>query len=623
MEKDTSRIVDAKSRCVREVLDKNKYTLDYYQREYLWQPKQMQEFIGDLTEKFLQEYNPLHPRTKVNEYEGYFLGPIIINSKDSQMSIIDGQQRLTSLTLLLIYLNHLQENSSSSVSIAQLIFSEKFGEKSFNLNIKDREDCMKSLLETGEYKLTRGNDSANESINNILARYQEIQDLFPTEIDEKALPFFIDWLIEKVSFVEILTFSEDDAYTIFATMNDRGVHLSPADMLKGYILAKSPKEERNQLNEIWKNNRAGLENIVDSKDINDEFNEFFKSFLRAKFAVSIRQGKQGAENEDFEKIGTLFHQWFRENEKKTIGLNNPQDFANFIKRDFPFFLDLYKKIVDYQDNFDSKFEGIYNISERGLAQSIFYPFLMSPIKLDDDSGTVDKKLRLASMYLEFFVVFRAINSTRYQQSSIRYTMYSLTKEIRNRGIKELADIFKDRIQKMEYDLSGVKTLMLNGQNKNFIRFLLAKITSHIERASGLKYQFQEYMETKYDVEHIMPVNYYKLHPDEFDDENEFEDYRNKLAGLLILPYSFNRSYGAMQYDQKVEHYFGQNLLAKSLNNKCYTNNPGFLKYVSGAKLPFKPYSNFGKESIEERQDLYEKILGEIYNIEKLSEIVSE
>ena len=247
MEKDTSRIVDAKSRCVREVLDKNKYTLDYYQREYLWQPKQMQEFIGDLTEKFLQEYNPLHPRTKVNEYEGYFLGPIIINSKDSQMSIIDGQQRLTSLTLLLIYLNHLQENSSSSVSIAQLIFSEKFGEKSFNLNIKDREDCMKSLLETGEYKLTRGNDSANESINNILARYQEIQDLFPTEIDEKALPFFIDWLIEKVSFVEILTFSEDDAYTIFATMNDRGVHLSPADMLKGYILAKSPKEERNSL----------------------------------------------------------------------------------------------------------------------------------------------------------------------------------------------------------------------------------------------------------------------------------------------------------------------------------------------------------------------------------------
>lgn len=623
MEKDTFRIVDAKPKCVREVLDKNKYTLDYYQREYLWQTKQMQEFIGDLSEKFLQEYNPSHPRSKVKEYEGYFLGPIIINSKDSQMSIVDGQQRLTSLTLLLIYLHHLQENSSNSVSIDQLIFSEKFGEKSFNLKIEDRKDCMKSLLETGEYRLTRGNDSANESIKNILARYHEIQDLFPTEIDEKALPYFIDWLTEKVSFVEILTFSEEDAYTIFETMNDRGVHLSPADMLKGYILAKSPIEERSRLNDIWKDNRSGLEDIVNSEDINEEFNEFFKSFLRAKFAVSIRQGKQGAENEDFEKIGTRFHQWFRENEKKIIGLNNSQDFANFIKRDFQFFMDLYKKIVHYQENFDSKFEGIYDISKRGLAYSISYPFLMAPIKLDDDSDTVDKKLRLASMYLEFFVVFRAVNNTRYQQSSIRYTMYSLTKEIRNRGIEELADIFKDRILNMEYDLSGVKTLKLNGQNKNFIHFLLAKITSHIERASGLEYQFKEYMETKYDVEHIMPANYYKQHPNEFEDEDEFEDYRNKLGGLLVLPYSFNRSYGAMQYEQKVEHYFGQNLLAKSLNDKCYTNNPVFLKYITGSELPFKSFPHFGKESIKERQDLYEKILGEIYNIEKLSEIVAE
>lgn len=623
MERDIFRIVDAKPRSVWEILDKNKYTLDYYQREYLWQTKHMQEFIGDLSEKFLEEYNPTHQRSNVKDYEGYFLGPIIINSKDGQMSIVDGQQRLTSLTLLLIYLHHLQENLANPVAIDQLIFSEKYGEKSFNLNIEDRKDCMKSLLETGEYRVTGSNESANESIKNILARYQEIQDLFPKEIDEKALPYFIDWLIEKVSFVEILTFSEEDAYTIFETMNDRGIHLSPADMLKGYILAKSPHDERNRLNEIWKKNRSGLDDIVNSEDINDEFNEFFKSFLRAKYAVSIRQGKEGAENEDFEKIGTRFHQWFRENEKKIIGLNNPQDFANFIKRDFPFFMELYKKIVHYQENFDSKFEGIYNINKRGLAYSIFYPFLMSSIKLDDDSDTVDKKLRLASTYLEFFVVFRAVNNTRYQQSSIRYTMYSLTKEIRNKGVSDLAAIFKDKILKMGYDLRGAKTLKLNGQNKNFIHFLLAKITSHIERASGLEYSFKEYIGSKFDIEHIMPANYYDLHPNEFNGEDEFEDCRSKLGGLLILPYSFNRSYGAMPYEQKVLHYYGQNLLAKSLNDKCYVNNPGFSRYISNAVLPFKSYHHFGKESTAERQDLYEKILEEVYSTEKFLEIATE
>ena len=623
MEKDTFRIVDAKSRSVLEILDKKKYTLDYYQREYLWQTKHMQEFIEDLTEKFLEEYEPSKPRSKIKEYEGYFLGPIIINSKDGQMSIVDGQQRLTSLTLLLIYIHHLQEDPAHPVLINQLIFSEKYGEKSFNLNIGDREDCMKGLLESGEYMLTGGNDSENESIKNILARYQEIQDLFPKEIDKKALPYFVDWLTEKVSFVEISTFSEEDAYTIFETMNDRGIRLSPADMLKSYILAKSPNNERNHLNEIWKESRSSLREIVEQDGINEEFNEFFKSFLRAKYAVSIRQGKEGAENEDFEKIGTRFHQWFRDHDKEIIGLNNSQDYANFIKKDLRFFICIYKKMAGYQENFDSEFEGIYNINNRGLAYSIFDPFLMSPIRLDDDSETVNKKLKLTSSYLEFFIVFRAVNNTRYQQSSIRYTMYSLTKEIRNKDVSELAEIFKNRISKMGYDLSGVSALKLNKQNKNFIHFLLAKITSHIEKSSGYTYLFKDYMEDKYDIEHIIPANYYEHHPNEFQDEQEFEDYRSRLGGLLILPCSFNRSYGDKQYEKKVELYYGQNLLAKSLNDKCYINNPGFLRYKSSKSLLFKPYSHFGRETIKERQYLYENILREIYNPERFSEIATE
>lgn len=622
MEKDSFTIVNTKLRSVWEVLSQKKYTLDYYQREYLWETKHMRKFITDLTGKFLEGYKSTDTRTKVKEYGGYFLGPIIINLKDGQMSIVDGQQRLTSLTLLLIYLHHLRMNSSNSFLIDQLIFSEKFGEMSFNLNIEDRNDFMKNLLETGEYRFTGSSDSVDESVKNILRRYEEIKDIFPPEIDAKALPHFIDWLTEKVSFVEISTYSEDDAYTIFETMNDRGLQLSPADMLKGYIISKSPSEERKKLNESWRKDRLKLADVVYEESLNEEFNEFLKAFLRAKYAVSIRQGKEGAENEDFEKIGTRFHEWFRENEKKLIGMNNAQDFANFIKRDIPFYTGIYKTIIDHQENFNPEFESIYNINKRGLAYSIFYPFLISSITLEDDVKTIDKKLRLSSLYLEFFVVFRGVNNMRYQQSSIRYTMYSLTKEIRNKSVDELAEIFKDRVSKIGYDLSGVKTLTLNSQNKNFIHFLLAKITSHIERASRFNYSFKEYFEG-YDIEHIMPANYYERNQNEFSDEAEFKDYRNRLGGLLILPYSFNRSYGAMPYEQKVDHYYGQNLLAKSLNSKCYENNPGFDDYRRKEGLPFKQYPRFGKESTEQRQDLYKMILEEIYNIKVFSEIASK
>ena len=78
---------------------------------------------------------------------------------------------------------------------------------------------------------------APESVANILARYGDIEELFPDELAGAALPYFVDWLIENVHLVEITAYSDDDAYTIFETMNDRGLSLTPADMLKGYLLA--------------------------------------------------------------------------------------------------------------------------------------------------------------------------------------------------------------------------------------------------------------------------------------------------------------------------------------------------------------------------------------------------
>jgi hypothetical protein len=60
-----------------------------------------------------------------------------------------------------------------------------------------------------------------ESSRNIVARYNEIEELCPEEIDDAALPYFVDWLTKNVHLVEITAYSDDVAYTIFETMNDR------------------------------------------------------------------------------------------------------------------------------------------------------------------------------------------------------------------------------------------------------------------------------------------------------------------------------------------------------------------------------------------------------------------
>src|SRR5213076_861922 len=100
------------------------------------------ELVEDLANKFLESHEPDNERSAVAEYGHYFLGSIIVSDKDGQKFIIDGQQRLTTLTLLLIFLQHQLLDPEQRGQIADLIFSQKYGKRSFNLDIPERAACM-------------------------------------------------------------------------------------------------------------------------------------------------------------------------------------------------------------------------------------------------------------------------------------------------------------------------------------------------------------------------------------------------------------------------------------------------------------------------------------------------
>jgi len=612
-----TKIIDAHDKSIRQVLDKVKYIVDFFQREYRWQRKHIEQLIDDLTIKFFANYEEFHERKEVQNYERYYLGPIVLSTKKDGLSIIDGQQRLASVTLLLIYLNNLQKDREDTVSIKDLIFSEKYSVKSFNLQVEDRKECIESLYNRQDFNAK----DKGESVQNIVERYKDIEELFPEELKNKALPYFIDWLIDNVVFVEIKTFSDEDAYTIFETMNDRGLNLTSTEMLKGFILSNlKDVEQKHKINELWKDKILNLNKISKGEDL-----EFFKAWLRAKYAETIRQGKEGAANEDFEKIGTRFHSWVRDNKQK-IGLGNNVDFYNFIDKNFEFFVKLYIKINSASIKLDDKLENIFYINERGLASSIYYPLLIASINIEDDEETINKKLALVSRYLEMFVVFRSINYRSYSHGSIRYTMYSLVKEIRGKSVEELAKIFKEKASQFDVNLNGFTNLKMHGTNKRFIRFLLARIITHIEKKSGINSKFEDYISHEIDkpfqVEHIW-ADRHEEHKDEFEQRNDFDDYRNKIGALLLLPEDFNQSYGDKPYEEKFKYYLRHNLLASSLNPQCYENNPSFIKYKNESGLIFEAHIHFKKEDIIRRQELYQKICEEIWNIEVFNNIINE
>ena len=350
--------IRGEDRSVKSLLGQ-KFRIDYYQRDYKWESKQVRELIEDLTSRFLLDYQPNQERKAVAHYGQYFLGSVIISNKDGDRFIVDGQQRLTSLTLLLTYLDGLQSDSPAEhrVEITNLIYSNQYGSKSFNLDVQERNACLQALI-SGESP-----DPTDEppSVQNLINRYNDITDIFPEDLRGDALPYFLDWMSEKVMLVEITAFSDDDAYTIFETMNDRGLSLTPTDMLKGYLLANiTDDDSRAQAGDAWKQQMAKLLDLGKDEDA-----DCVKAWLRSQYADKIRERKAGAKPEDFDKLGTEFHRWVRENRSR-IGLTSSAEFSSLVTNDLRFYARAYTRArraaETYTDGFTSVFFNAQNSS---------------------------------------------------------------------------------------------------------------------------------------------------------------------------------------------------------------------------------------------------------------------
>lgn len=601
------------ARSVRELLQGMKYSIDYYQREYKWQTKQVEELIDDLTSRFLEDHEDGNPREAVASYGHYFLGSIVISNKGGQKFIIDGQQRLTTLTLLLIYLHNLQRERAERVEVADMVFSVKYGRKSFNLDVPERQTIMEALFSGAEFDPC----GHPESVRNIYARYRDIEAHFPEEIKDETLPYFVDWLTENVHLVEITAYNDEDAYTIFETMNDRGLSLSPTDMLKGYLLANITSEhKRTATAQTWKQIQQELSELG-----SEEMADFFKAWLRSQYAESIRERKKHAKPQDFDRLGTEFHRWVRDHHED-IRLKHSDDFYQFIERDMRFYARWYKRLWQAAAEYTDGLEDLFHIAQLGF--TLQYPVLLAAIQPKDDEQTALRKIRIVAAFIENLLARRIWNWHSISYSTMQYAMFLVMKQVRGKTVPELTETLAGRLREEE-SFSANERFSLHKMNRYMIHRLLARMTDFVERESGLASRYTEYVgngKVRYEVEHIW-ADHFERHRDEFSHPADFADYRNRIGDLLLLPKSFNASYSDLPYEEKREHYLKQNLLAQSLHPKCYERNPGFLKFIERSGLPFKPYEHFKKADLDERQQLYIQLAERTWSIERLFAIASQ
>lgn len=600
---------DAKS--VRALLGGTKYAVDYYQREYKWKKENILELLTDLTNKFLEDYDPSDERTAVQRYGHYFLGSIIISHRDGQRFIIDGQQRLTSLTLLLIHLHHILKEEEQKRQLVELIFSQSFGRKSFNLDVPERTPCLDALYRGQTYD----DSTQSESIKNILARYQDLQENLSPDLTGNALPYFVDWLIENVHLVEITAYTDEDAYTIFETMNDRGLRLSLTEMLKGYLLANiQDTKTRERTSEVWKERIRALRELDEEAD-----EQAIASWLRSQYAESIRERKKGAVARDFDLIGTQFHRWVQSHEA-ILGLDKPGGFASFIEKDFKFYARQYELLLRAAEKPLPGLETIFYNAKREF--TLQYPVILAPLRVTDDEHEVRRKIRVVGTYLDILIARRTWNWRAIDYSTMQYAMFLVMKEIRGKGALEVAEVLTNRLESDSETFSTNDNFYLTGTNGRKIHHILARLTDFVETSSGRPSRFADYIQRKgkggYEIEHIW-ADHPERHTDEFVHASDFAAARNRIGGLLLLPKSFNASYGDEPYETKLEHYYGQNLLAASLHPRAYERDPGFHRFMESSGLPFKSHASFRKSDQDARSLLYRKIAEQVWNPARLME----
>ena len=605
-----------------------RFELPTYQREYRWQASHLRELLTDIQDEFSVNYDPSHGRTKVSEYSPYFLGTIITTAgENGSRAIIDGQQRLTTITLILTYIYRCaKSNPDDGISnVEQLIRRSMYGASQFNLELDDDRKELFSLL-LDRHDLTGGDlDDAVESIPDIsegtrdlYRRFCEVDDCIPSDFKGDTFSRFADYIIERVYLFEIGVPSQQDGHRVFVTMNDRGLRLSPLDLLKGFLLSNIDDSASNsEANKKWS------ECIRNLRDLGrDEESAFFKTWLRAQYAITTRGKSRGDAPADFEILGDAYHRWFVE-KSTDIGLNNSDEFYNLVSKSIPFFVNQYRRIKHFEENYSRDFRHVFYNGAKGVA--LQYMVILATLDPNDTSSVIDKKIKITSFYIDAVLTSRLITGRDNNYDNTKGPFFELAKNLRGKNISEIKDHIKPLMADVKAAIEKISQVSYKTTKRQDLLHLLSRLAEDLEDSLELtnKVGFPDYINRvkgakTFDIEHVVTskdgvVIGQAADGSEIRTDSMTQVWRDKIGSLILLPRGRNRSLQDKGYFEKLPVYATESILASSLAHDFYTNHPNVSTHIQETGVPLQPVSSFLETSSKERGELYEFLASRIWD----------
>lgn len=499
------------------------FVIPEYQRPYVWQKDNIEELIEDLYYAFEHK-----------EDNEYFLGSLVLKNTNNQnfteYEVLDGQQRLTTFFMMIAVLRDLLEDEDYKSTMREMIYQKENKLKKIpsrnriTYYIRDNVESFISefiIADNGTIKkdeLLHRVDSDNISISNMANGILIINNLLS---QKENLEEFVVFLLNKALFIYVSTDNTEDAFRLFTILNDRGIPLTSADILKSTNIGQIQKEELKKYSKIW-------------EEIEAKYGDNFDRFLVFIRNILVKQKANANLLDEFEK--NIYEKGKLNKGKDTIDLLSKYD-------------EIYDEIIELENKkLSNEYKNLITIMKIGLQSEDWIPPLMyyySKFKFN----RLDDFLKRLEYKFAGDLVAQESPTTRIEN------MNKIMREIEKIDISNLND-FIDNSDVFDINKRAYREVIDgNIYKRRFNRYLLLKLeylmTDNTVHLSSYK---------TISVEHILPQNpsvNSQWRNDFTDEERDF--WTHKIANLVLISKRKNSKLINLDYEDKKEKYLNERI----------------------------------------------------------------
>ena len=519
------------------------FNIPSYQRPYVWGEDNINELLDDILYAFEND-----------SQDTYFMGALVLQNKENdEYDILDGQQRLTTLALLLATIRDNIKVEKTKKVLQDHLFQEDDetadipSRNRFTFNIRNEvqrffEEYI--IKENGTFNIEKALEDEqfknNISIKNMVAvvqvikkRLEEIfgEQLSLENISGTSLLEFIKFIRNKLIFAYICSDTREQAFRLFTILNNRGIPLTTADILKSLNLDKVQDEiKRNEYAKKW-------------EELEEQYGDKFDRFLNFIRTIKLKEKARKNLLEEFEE--------------KIYGkvMNYGKESIDYILKTS----ENYDKLINLTTDFNNEYKNLINIMKVGFNSEDWIPPLLYYYEKFNTQGLVE---------------FLKLLDNKFMGDWINKETPTKRLENMNKILKaiEIGENYNDILNNknlFSFDINNFKNI-INGNifGERYCKYLLLKI-EYLSLDSEVAY-IGNYKNIS--IEHVLPQN-----PKEdsewrakFSNEDR-EEWTNKLGNLILLTKRKNSKLSNLEFKDKKEKYLADKILLFPSVFEVYSN----------------------------------------------------